>query len=47
MMLDLWVKRADDAVDVSSFRGWAAEDLRGHDCDDDGTRSCKTTVGTS
>ena len=28
------------------FRGWAAEDLRRHDCDDDGTGSRKTTVGT-
>ena len=29
------------------FRGWAAEDLRRHHCDGDGTGSCKTTVGTS
>ena len=29
------------------FRGWAAEDVRRHDCDDNGTGSCKTTVGTS
>ena len=29
------------------FRGWAAEDLRRHDCDDDATGSRKTTVGTS
>ena len=29
------------------FRGWSDEDLRRHDCDDDGTGSPKTTVGTS
>ena len=38
-MFDLWVKRPADAMDVSSFQR--------HDCDDDGTGSCKTTVGTS
>ena len=35
-MFDLWVKRPADAMDP-----------RPHDCDDDGTRSCETTVGTS
>ena len=46
-MLGLWVKRPADAMDVSSFQRRGAEDLRLHDCDDDGTGSCKTTVGTS
>ena len=43
-MLDLWVKTQ---WMCRVFRGWAAEDLRRHDCDDDRTGSCKTTVGTN
>ena len=40
-MLDFRVRRPADAI-----RGWAAEYLRQHNCDDDGTGSCKT-IGTS
>ena len=46
-MIDSWVKRPACAMDMSSFQRLGAEDLRGHDYDDDGTGSCKTTVGTS
>ena len=45
-MLD-WAQRQLTQWMYRVFRGWAAEDLRHHNCDDDGTGSCKTTVGIS
>ena len=41
-MLDLWERDQRTQWMCRVFRGWAAEDLRRHDCDDDGT-----TVGAS
>ena len=47
-MLDLWVKRPVDAMDVSSFQRGPLRTCAGTNvCDDDGSGSCKTTVGTN